>query len=70
VVENAPALFILPCGDTSCKDGGHDVTSMVLRSLRAGETRFEGEDVCNGMVGSAPCSRVLRYVATATYKAS
>jgi hypothetical protein len=68
VVERAPALFVLPCGDAACKDGGHDVTSTILRALRAGETRFEGEDVCNGMVGTAPCSRVLRYVATATYK--
>jgi len=69
VVDNAPALFVLPCGDGSCKDGGHDVTSSVMRSLRQGETHFEGEDICNGTVGTAQCSRVLRYVATATYKA-
>jgi hypothetical protein len=40
---------------------------MVLRSLRGGEAEFEGEDVCNGSQGSGQCSRVLHYVATATY---
>jgi hypothetical protein len=68
VVENAPALFILPCGDSSCRDGGHDVTNGILRSLRERSTRFEGEDGCSGHVGTASCSRVLRYVGIATYK--
>ena len=67
VVEHAPALFVLPCGDTRCKDGGHDVTHSVLRSLRAGETRFDGQDVCAGSVGTGQCSRVLHFVAVATY---
>jgi hypothetical protein len=70
VVENAPALFVLPCGDPSCKEGGHDVTSRIMRSLQSGATTFEGEDVCQGMVGTAPCNRVLRYVGTATYKSA
>ena len=69
VVEHAPALFILACGDTSCKDGGHDVTMQILRFLRSRQTSFEGDDVCNGMVGTAPCSRILHYVGTATYRA-
>ncbi len=67
VVEHAPALFVIPCGDSRCKDGGHDITHMVLRSLRAGEPVFEGEDVCNGSQGSGQCSRVLHYMAKATY---
>ena len=33
----------------------------------AGSYRFEGEDVCGGMVGNVACARVLGYVATATY---
>src|SRR5580692_1192629 len=45
VVEHAPALFFLPCG----------------------ETRFDGQDVCAGSQGSGQCSRVLHYVAVATY---
>ncbi len=68
VVENAPALFWLPCGDSACKDGGHDLTHTILSSLRAGAKKFEGEDTCRGQTGSAECSRVLHFVATATYR--
>ena len=67
VVQHAPALFVLPCGDARCRDGGHDVTYAVMRALRAGETRFEGQDVCAGSVGTGQCSRVLHFVAIATY---
>jgi hypothetical protein len=67
-VEHAPALFELPCHDAFCTEGGHDMTQIILQSLRAGETAFEGEDACNGHTGTAPCQRVLRYVATATYR--
>ncbi len=68
VVDHAPALFELPCSDPSCRDGGHDLTSQIMRSLHRGETKFEGEDSCLGHVGNASCGRILRYVATATYK--
>jgi hypothetical protein len=67
MVDHAPALFLIPCGDSRCKDGGHDITHLVLRSLRAGETTFEGNDVCAGSQGSTQCSRIMHYVATATY---
>ncbi len=67
VVLHAPALFFLPCGDGRCKDGGHDVTCFVMRALRGGETRFEGDDSCAGSVGTASCSRLVRFVGTATY---
>lgn len=68
VVEHAPALFEMPCADPSCKDGGHDVTHQIMRALQRGETKFEGEDTCLGHVGNAACERILRYIATATYK--
>ena len=67
VVQHAPALFVLPCGDARCKEGGHDVTGTIMRALRAGETRFEGQDACAGSVGTGQCSRVLHFVANATY---
>jgi hypothetical protein len=67
VVAHAPALFDLPCHDTSCTEGGHDITSAILRHLQAGETRFEGRHECRGRTGSADCQRVLVYVGTATY---
>ena len=68
VIVNAPALFVLPCGDPSCKDGGHDVTHSMMRALQAGATRFEGEDVCTGQLGSATCQRILHYTAIAGYR--
>src|SRR5260221_5777003 len=68
VVERAPALFVLPCHDSACKEGGHDVTLQIMRSLPEGSTRFTGEHPCAGQVGSAECRRVLVYVGIATYK--
>jgi hypothetical protein len=67
VLQHAPALFDLRCGDARCRDGGHDVTHAVMRALRAAETRFEGQDVCTGSVGTAQCSRILHFVGIATY---
>jgi hypothetical protein len=67
VVQHAPALFFLPCGDARCKDGGHDVTYPVMSALRGGQTRFEGQDICTGSVGTGQCSRILHFVAMATY---
>jgi hypothetical protein len=68
VVASAPALFVMPCHDTQCKDGGHDLTTEILSALRGQKVNFQGEDVCSGVVGSAGCSRVLGYVAVATYR--
>jgi hypothetical protein len=68
VVEHAPALFWVPCGDPACKEGGHDVTAPLLRALQQGQTNAEGEDVCTGRVGSADCHRTVRWIATATYR--
>jgi hypothetical protein len=67
VVERAPALFLLPCGDRDCRDGGHDVTDAVLRNLLSGAERFEVEDTCIGNIRSAECGRTVRIVAKATY---
>jgi hypothetical protein len=68
VVPSAPALFVLPCHDSRCKDGGHDLTARILSALKAKQVRFEGEDACAGVVGSAACTRVLDYVGVATYQ--
>jgi hypothetical protein len=67
VVDRAPALFLLPCGDSRCVDGEHDLTTSVMRALRSKATSFHGEDGCSGSVGPSPCSRVLRFEAVATY---
>jgi hypothetical protein len=68
VVPTAPALFFIPCHDTQCRDGGHELTSEVMAALQSGKERFEGEDGCHGVVGSAACSRVLSYVGLAVYR--
>ncbi|MDQ3033621.1 MAG: hypothetical protein M3Y87_14475 [Myxococcota bacterium] len=67
-VASAPALFEMTCGTRDCKNGGHDLTSEIMRGLRASKTRFEGSDACSGASGSSECSCVLKYVATATYR--
>lgn len=67
VLETAPALFLLPCGDPSCRNGGHDVTQEVLRGLRAGMERLEGQDACMGQTGTAQCRRELEYIGIAAY---
>src|SRR5687767_10118781 len=38
VVATAPALFAITCHDPECRDGGHDVTTLVMRALRARES--------------------------------
>ncbi len=68
IVDRAPALFFLPCGDPACKDGGHDVTNPLMRGLMGHETRFEAEDSCSGSVGTAHCGRIIRVIAIATYR--
>ena len=67
-VPHAPALFELPCLDSFCKDGIHDLTYDILHALQSHATKFQGEDACPGHTGSADCQRVLRYVALATYR--
>jgi hypothetical protein len=68
VVDSAPALFLLPCGDRACRDGGHDVTDTILRNLSAGAERFELDDACHGSVGTASCGTVMHIVVSAAYK--
>ena len=67
VVERAPALFLVTCGDPRCTDGGHDLTSAVMRALRGHEASFQGTDECTGGLGSGTCSRVLHFEGTAEY---
>ncbi|XYH94507.1 hypothetical protein ACMHYB_42745 [Sorangium sp. So ce1128] len=70
VVEHAHALFEMPCSYSSCDNGGYDVTREILNALTSRAARFEGECVCRGSCGNEFCSRVLRYVATATYRSN
>lgn len=68
VVPQAPALFLMPCGDPRCRDGGHDITREVISALRSRATEREGEDACRGSIGGAECLRVLHYRVMAKYR--
>jgi hypothetical protein len=68
VVDSAPALFDVPCGDHACRDGGHDLTDPIMRALQTRATKFELEDTCHGNVGKAFCGKVMHVVVTATYR--
>ena len=67
IVDRAPALFELPCNDPACRDGGHDLTDVMIQRLRSQAADFVIEDVCMGDVRGAPCGRVIRVLVTATY---
>jgi hypothetical protein len=67
VVDRAPALFEIPCCDRRCNDGGHDITTVVVAALAAGETVFEGSDRCHGATNEGDCSLELFYQAQASY---
>jgi hypothetical protein len=68
VVDRAPALFLVPCGDAKCADGEHDLTPAVMQALRAHETSFHGKDECTGKAELGPCSREVRFDAVAQYR--
>jgi len=70
VVQTAPALFNIACSDPNCRDGGHNITSSLIKSLRAGTADFSGEEPCQGAMGASgtPCGCTLLYDAQATYE--
>lgn len=69
LIDRAPALFLVPCCDARCADGEHDLTTPVMRALRARETAFRGNDECNGSLGLSTCARVLHFDVLAEYRA-
>ena len=68
MVDQAAALFEIPCSDTNCEDGGHDVTDQVLSELRSGTHEFEGQHACQGNTNEGPCKRVLAFKGIAQYE--
>ncbi len=67
-VGSAGALFEVRCGNPKCDNPGHDITSWVIGALRRGETNFDGDDPCSGLVGQHECTRVLHFVVSATWR--
>jgi hypothetical protein len=60
-------MLIVPCSDPACRDGGHDITSELLRGFRARRVEIRGEDACNGDIGTVHCGRVLTFTAIAEF---
>jgi hypothetical protein len=69
VVAQASTRFEIPCGDSKCEDGGHDLTREVVAQLRSGRENFGGSSVCSGRVGERACERALEYSILAKYQA-
>ena len=69
VVERAAALFEIACPEPGCTNGGHDLTSSIIQSLKASAEHFQGESVCHGDLGAGQCGRLLKYTSQATYRA-
>lgn len=69
VVDQAAALFEIPCSDSKCEDGGHDITSEIMSRLSARPASFEFDNGCPGYLGGHPCGRVLRVIGQAEYEA-
>lgn len=67
VVDRAPALFVIPCAERACRDGGHDVTRRVLRALRSGKTEYSSRHRCDGQVRGEDCPLELSVVVEASY---
>ncbi len=70
VVESAPALFFITCGDPRCTEGGHDLTYEIMSALRRQVPAFEGTHECGGMTGTSACTRVLKFEGMAEYRTS
>ncbi len=68
VVDHAAALFEIPCSDSKCEEGGHEVTREVLAALSKQPSRFEFESGCHGYLGQRPCGRTLKVIGQAEYK--
>ncbi len=68
IIDRAPALFLVPCGDSRCIDGGHDITRAVMQALRGHQTTFADSDACSGSTGTSPCTRVLHVSGVAEYR--
>lgn len=67
VVARSPALFIIPCGDPVCQNGGHDITAELMQAFRKRLASAAGESYCVGTIGTAECRRRIQFVLTAEY---
>jgi hypothetical protein len=69
VVDTASTRFEVPCGESGCTGGGHDLTSSASAQLRQQQRTFSGSSDCQGYVKDRPCDRRLEYSFVAEYSA-
>jgi hypothetical protein len=69
VIDSASTLFIMPCSDPHCCDGGHDISSAVIEAVRSKRGSFSGTHICDGQIGSRDCGRKIWYSGEASYQA-
>jgi hypothetical protein len=67
LVDQAPAWFVVDCGDERCRHGGYDLTGDLLPRLKRERTDWKITRVCRGRVGSAPCVRQVQCAVHAEY---
>lgn len=68
MVDTASTRFEVPCGESSCQGGGHDLTPVVAPRLRSRRLEFSGSSECTGAIGGGHgCSRHLAYSFEAKY---
>ena len=67
-VDTASTHFEIPCGESSCQGGGHDLSQTLTPRLRNRKVEFSGSSECNGAIGGGhPCARRLEYSFEAKY---
>ena len=68
MVRTASTHFEIPCGESSCQGGGHDLSHAVTPKLRHRRSEFGGTSECNGAIGGGhACTRRLDYSFEASY---
>jgi hypothetical protein len=69
IVDTASTRFEVPCGESGCNGGGHDLTGTASSALRQQQRTFGGTSDCQGNVKERPCDRQLQYSFVAEYSA-
>ncbi|HTV21997.1 MAG TPA: hypothetical protein VMG12_25080 [Polyangiaceae bacterium] len=70
MVGTASTLFEIPCSESGCQGGGHDLTHTVTPRLRSRRADFSGSSDCSGAIGGGhACTRRLEYSFSAKYSA-
>jgi len=70
MVDTASTRFEIPCGETDCDGGGHDLSRIAASQLSERRGAFGGKSECHGYIKERPCDRHLEYAFVAEYTAA